>query len=256
MRMKLHKFNTLHQQNTPLIICNVWDVASAQTGEKLGFNALGTSSAAIASMLGYEDGEKITFDEQLFIIKRIVACSNLPLTVDIEAGYSQDPLKTAQYIKALADIGVVGINIEDSKVNETRTLLNENSFAGYLSAIKGQLVKNKVEIFINVRTDTFLLGVENALAETKKRASLYEVAGADGLFVPCITQNDDIKAIVNSTKLPVNVMCMPNLPDFESLKSLGVKRISMGNFLFENLQADFEKKLIEIQQANSFAPIF
>jgi 2-methylisocitrate lyase-like PEP mutase family enzyme len=254
--MKSHKFNTLHQQSTPLIICNVWDVASAKTGEKLGFNAIGTSSAAIASMLGYEDGEQMRFDELLYIVKRIVACSNLPLTVDIEAGYSQDPLITAHYIKTLADIGVVGINIEDSKVNETRTLLDENSFAGYLSAIKGQLVKDQVEIFINVRTDTFLLGAEDAVAETQKRASLYEVAGADGLFVPCITQNDDIQAIVNSTKLPVNVMCMPNLPDFESLKALGAKRISMGNFLFDTLQTDFEERLTEIQQANSFQSIF
>lgn len=254
--MKSHKFNALHQQSSPLIICNVWDVTSAKTGEKLGFNAIGTSSAAIASMLGYEDGEQMTFEELLYMVKRIVACSNLPLTVDIESGYSSDPLKTAYNIKTLADIGVVGINIEDSKVNGTRTLVDANSFAGYLSAIKGQLVKDQVDIFINVRTDTFLLGEEDALAETQKRASLYEVAGADGLFVPCITQNDDIQAIVSSTKLPINVMCMPNLPDFESLKALGAKRISMGNFLFDKLQADFEERLTQIQQANSFQSIF
>lgn len=254
--MKSHKFNALHQQSSPLIICNVWDVASAKAGEKLGFNAIGTSSAAIASMLGYEDGEKMTFDELLYIVKRIVACSNLPLTVDIEAGYSRDPLKTAKNIKILAEIGVVGINIEDSIVNEERTLVDANSFAEYLSAIKGQLVKDQVEIFINVRTDTFLLGEKGALDETQKRASLYEVAGADGLFVPCITQNYDIQAVVSSTKLPINVMCMPNLPDFESLKALGAKRISMGNFLFDKLEADFKEKLTQIQQANSFQPIF
>jgi 2-methylisocitrate lyase-like PEP mutase family enzyme len=254
--MKAHTFNALHQKTTPLIICNVWDVASAKTGEKLGFNAIGTSSAAIASMLGYEDGEQMAFEELLYIVKRIVACSNLPLTVDIEAGYSQDPLKTAHYIKTLADIGVIGINIEDSIVNETRTLQDANSFAGYLSAIKGELVKEQVEIFINVRTDTFLLGEEGPVAETQKRASLYEVAGADGLFVPCITENNDIQAIVNSTKLPVNVMCMPNLPDFESIRALGVKRISMGNFLFDKLQADFEERLTQIQQANSCQSIF
>ena len=173
----------------------------------------------------------MTFDELLYIVKRIVACSNLPLTVDIEAGYSRDPLKTAKNIKILAEIGVVGINIEDSIVNEERTLVDANSFAEYLSAIKRQLVKDQVEIFINVRTDTFLLGEKAALDETQKRASLYEFAGADGLFVPCITQSDDIQAVVSSTKLPINVMCMPNLPDFESLKALGAKRISMGNFL-------------------------
>ncbi|MCJ8299839.1 MAG: isocitrate lyase/phosphoenolpyruvate mutase family protein, partial [Pseudomonadales bacterium] len=186
--MKTQQFNVLHQQATPLMICNVWDVASSLTAEKLGFIAIGTSSAAIASMLGYEDGEEIAFEELLFIVKRILSCSKLPLTVDIEAGYSQDPLLTAAYIKTLAEVGVVGINIEDSRVTDTRKLIDANSFAGYLSAIKGQLVKDKIDIFMNVRTDTFLLGKENALAETQKRARLYEMAGADGLFVPCITQ--------------------------------------------------------------------
>ena len=254
--MKSHEFKALHHKTSPLIICNVWDVASAKTAEKLGFSAIGTSSAAIASMLGYPDGEQMAFDELLFVVKRIAACSNLPLSVDIEAGFSQDPIQTAQYIKALADVGVVGINIEDSKVNETRTLIDANSFAGFLSAIKGQLAKYKLDIFINVRTDTFLLGVENMEAETKKRAHLYEVAGADGLFVPCISQKDDIQAITNSTKLPVNVMCMPILPDFSSLESLGVKRISMGNFVFDKLQSDLEARLSQIQQSNSFQAIF
>ncbi len=256
--MKSNEFKALHHKTSPLIICNVWDVASAKTAEKLGFSAIGTSSAAIASMLGYPDGEQMAFDELLFVVKRIAACSNLPLSVDIEAGFSQDPIQTAQYIKALADVGVgvVGINIEDSKVNAARTLIDANSFAGFLSAIKGQLSKDKLDVFINVRTDTFLLGVENMEAETKMRAHLYEVAGADGLFVPCISQKDDIQAITNSTKLPVNVMCMPNLPDFSFLESLGVKRISMGNFVFDKLQSDLEVRLSQIQQSNSFQAIF
>jgi len=254
--MKTVKFNALHQQATPLLICNVWDVASAKTAEQLNFQAIGTSSAAIATMLGYEDGEEMAFDELLFIVKRIVACSKLPLTVDIEAGYSEDPLTTSTYIKALAEVGVVGINIEDSKVSGTRALTSATSFAKYLSAITEQLVKDKISIFINVRTDTFLLGKEDALAETKKRAELYEIAGADGLFVPCITKEEDIQTLVCATKLPVNVMCMPDLPDFKSLSTLGVKRISMGNFLFDTLQSDLEQRLSHIQQANSFKPVF
>ena len=252
----MNKFNTLHQQTTPLILCNVWDVASAKTAEKVGFNAVGTSSAAIASMLGYEDGEEMQFDELLFMVKRIASCSTLPLTVDIEAGYSDDPIITAGYIKALADVGIVGINLEDSKVADVRTLLSANTFADYLSKIRQQLTQEKTDIFINVRTDTFLLAQENALVETQKRASLYQSAGADGLFVPCITSADDIQAVVSATKLPVNVMCMPDLPDFNTLSTLGVKRISMGNFLFDKLQSDFEAILKNIVDKNCFSPVF
>jgi 2-methylisocitrate lyase-like PEP mutase family enzyme len=254
--MKSEQFNALHHQDTPVIICNVWDVASAKVAEKLNFKAIGTSSAAIASMLGYEDGEEISFDELLFIVKRIVTSCSLPLTVDIEAGYSQDPLTTTAYIKALVDVGVVGINIEDSTVNETRSLIDADIFSGYLSAIKAKLTKEHVDIYINVRTDTFLLGVEDALAETQKRAKLYETAGADGLFMPGITSTTDIEAIVKTATIPVNVMCMPDLPDFKSLTTLGVKRISMGNFLFEQIQSSLEEKLNNIRKANSFQVIF
>mgnify|MGYP003871498709 FL=1 len=238
------------------MICNVWDVASAKAAEKQNFKAIGTSSAAIASMLGYEDGEQITFEELLFIVKRIVACSKLPLTVDIEAGYSEDPLVTANYIKMLAEVGVVGVNVEDSQVNETRQLKNANTFAGYLLAIKGQLVKDQIDIFINVRTDVFLLGEGDAVAETQRRAKLYEAAGADGLFVPCITQTEDILSVINATELPVNVMCMPELPDFKTLAGLGVKRISMGNFLFDKLQGSFGVILNDIQRDKSFKSVF
>lgn len=257
--MKHAAFTLLHQQSTPLLLCNVWDVASAKTAEQLGFSAIGTSSAAIARMLGYADGEHMPFEELLFIVKRITACSDLPLTVDIEAGFSDDAQITAVYIKALAQVGVVGINIEDSKVNKTseeRVLMNENSFAGYLSALTTQLVKDNIIVFINVRTDTFLLGVEEALQETQKRAKLYQAAGADGLFVPCIVETEAIEKVVSSTTLPVNVMCMPVLPDFDTLKLLGVKRISMGNFLFDALQDDLSARLSKIQQTDSFQPVF
>ena len=111
-------FQELHEQDKPLIIGNVWDAASAKAAEKLNFNAIGTSSAAIASMLGYDDGEQMSFSELLYIVKRILASTTLPLTVDIEAGYSRDPVEIANYIKTLADLGVVGINIEDSIVAE------------------------------------------------------------------------------------------------------------------------------------------
>ena len=254
--MKTQQFNALHQQSRPLMICNVWDVASSLTAQKLGFKAIGTSSAAIASMLGYEDGEQMAFEELLFIVKRILSCSKVPLTVDIEAGYSQDPLITAGYIKTLAQAGVVGINIEDSRVNGTRKLIDANSFAGYLSAIKGQLVKDRVDMFLNVRTDTFIMGREDALAETKKRAVLYTAAGADGLFVPCITKTQDIQCLVSDITVPLNVMCMPDLPDFDVLAALGVKRISMGSFLFDKLKAEFAARLKQIDKANSFAPLF
>lgn len=250
------KFKNLHKQDSPLLICNVWDVASTKTAEKLNFQAIGTSSSAIASMLGYNDGEEMSFNELEYIVKRIATNTKLPLSVDLEAGYSRNPSEIANHIKRLSDLGVVGINIEDSVVDKKRKLLNAEQFAKTLSNVKNGLEKDNIDIFINVRTDTFILGHPNLIEETKKRIELYENAGANGIFTPCIEKENDIESIVNSTDLPINVMCMPNLPDFDKLNELGVKRISMGNFLFDEIHKSFEKMTEIVLTQKSFKSIF
>ena len=253
------KFKDAHYQDAPLLICNVWDVASTKVAEDQHFQAIGTSSAAIAAMLGYNDGEEISFAELEYIVKRIAANTTLPLSVDIEAGYSRNPREIAEHIRRLADLGVAGINIEDSRVekDKVRRLLDAELFAQTIATVKNQLAKDNAGIFLNARTDTFLLpGVANPLEETKKRIRLYENAGADGVFIPGIIQESAIKTAVESTSLPVNVMCMPNLPDFDRLKALGVKRISMGNFLFNNIVSNFAHRLSQISDAQSFKSFF
>jgi len=97
------------------------------------------------------------------------------------------------------------------------------------------LEREGIDVFLNIRTDVYLLGHPDATKETKKRIKLYSKAGADGLFTPCIEKKSDFAEIVNCTKLPINVMSMPGLPDFDELAKLGVKRISMGNFVFEDM---------------------
>lgn len=250
------EFKNLHSQDTPLLISNVWDAMSTQIVEKFGFQAIGTSSAAIANMLGYEDGEKMKFTELCYVVERIIANTYLPLTVDIESGYSREPYEIADNIKTLANLGVVGINIEDSVVTQKRTLLDVAAFSETLSTIKQQLKNDEVNIFVNVRTDVFLLGCCNPVDETKKRIQQFEQAGADGVFVPYIENEDDIQAITESTCLPINVMCMPNLPGFKKLKDLGVKRISMGNFLFDNMYRHFENTLSSVVKLQSFKSVF
>lgn len=249
-------FKELHQQSIPLLIGNVWDVKSAQIAEKLNFQAIGTSSAAMAHLLGYEDGEKMSFEELAYLVKRIAVSTNLPLSVDLEGGYSRSPSIIVNHLKQLVDLGVVGVNIEDSIVKTKRTFLPAEEFAQTLSEVVNQLRKEKVEIFLNIRTDAFLLGHSNRLEETKKRIQLYENAGADGIFIPGITQDTDIKQMVKNTSLPINVMCMRDLSDFEKLRELGIKRISMGNFLFANMYQNLEISLTSITQQNSFKSIF
>lgn len=123
-------FTELHHQSTPLLIANVWDASSAIAAQHAGYQATGTSSAAIAAMLGYEDGEAMSFDELLYIVTRIKSVSHLPLSVDVEAGFGRTASEITVNLKRLASLGVVGVNLEDSRVvNGVRQLDDAVAFS-------------------------------------------------------------------------------------------------------------------------------
>jgi 2-methylisocitrate lyase-like PEP mutase family enzyme len=245
---KYEIFHQLHHQEKPLILANAWNVKSAQLFELNGFKAIATSSAAIANSLGYDDGEKISFDEMFFVVRRIMACINIPLSVDMETGYSTNISEVISNIGKLHDIGVAGINIEDSQ--------GKDLFIKKLSNIKNHLAKNNMQLFVNARTDSFLLNLPSALDLTLERIKPYEDAGADGLFVPLVAEKEEIKKITSATALPVNVLCMPGLSSFGELTECGVKRISMGNFLFKAHYNHLETLIKNINTRQSFSPLF
>lgn len=250
-------FALLHQQEEPLLIANVWDVSSARAAQAAGYKAIGTSSAAIAAMYGYDDGDGITFAELRHLVDRLRACCTLPLSVDVEYGYGESQEQIIENLLTLAELGVAGVNLEDSRVQQGKRVLQDGAeFASLLNAIRQRFADEKHSLFINARTDTFLLGVDNALAETLSRCQRYAQSGADGLFVPCVTQQSDISAITAAIPVPLNVMCMPTLPGFAELKALGVKRISMGDFPHQAVQSGIHTLFADIVEAHSFDAVF
>jgi 2-methylisocitrate lyase-like PEP mutase family enzyme len=249
------RFKQLHQSF--FILPNAWNPKSALRFQQEHFPAVATSSAAVANSLGYEDGEAMPFDDYLFIIRRILATVQIPVTVDIEMGYGNTNEAIYANIRQLAELGVAGINIEDSTIQSNeRTLKNAAPFAETIAFIKNKLATDHLELFINVRCDTYLLNVANKQAETLARIPLYEAAGANGIFLPCISAEADITEAINSTTLPINVMCIPGLPDFETLQTLGVKRVSMGPFLFNRLYDGITVLTQSITATNNFSPLF
>lgn len=249
-------FKQLHQNAAPLLLGNIWDVNSAKIFEANGYKATGTSSKALAKSLGYEDGENVPFETLLRLAKRVVEVINIPLSVDLEGGYSRTIEGIIKNINELHNVGVVGINMEDTIPGATPQLQPASEFQKILSAVAEHISRNNLQMFLNIRTDGFLLGLPAALSETLARIEAYTNAGADGIFVPCITKPGDIKEVVNATKLPINVMCMPELPDFEELQLLGVKRISMGPFFFNKAHDHIGHLSKTIINDNSFSSIF
>jgi 2-methylisocitrate lyase-like PEP mutase family enzyme len=241
------KFLGLHHQEQPLLIANAWNVKSAKLIEANGFAAIATSSGAIADSLGYPDGEKIPFSELLYVIGRIAACTTLPLSVDLERGYTDDLDELNSHIQRLIDLGVVGINLEDAQ--------GEDIYLKKLTSIKNYLTKNNQQLFINARTDVFLQKLESPLETTLKRAKLYADAGANGLFVTAVPDLSMVQEITSSVTLPVNVVGVPKLGSIAELAASGVKRISMAVLLYRATYGHLEKVLQAIQTEGSFTAL-
>jgi 2-methylisocitrate lyase-like PEP mutase family enzyme len=218
------KFISLHKQAKPLILPNAWDAASARIIEDLGAPAIATTSAGVAWALGYPDGYKMNAKLNAQVAQHITRIVKVPLSVDFENGYSDDPAVVAENIKLLLDAGVAGINIEDG--HDSPELL-----AAKIEAIRRVATKYGSKLYINARTDVYLASLvpdAQRATETIKREKLYAAAGASGLFVPVITNGEEISQIADNTSLPLNVMAMPGLPKADRLADLGVKRLSAG----------------------------
>ena len=253
---KFEQFRTLHRAKELFILPNAWDAKSAILLEEAGFSAVGTSSSAVANALGYTDGENMSFNEYLFVIKRILASVKIPVTVDMEMGYGKTNEDILKNLLALTGPGIAGVNIEDSFIEGSkRSLKNAEQFAKTIGYLKEGLASHNAALFINIRCDTYILDVNNKQEETAKRLHLYETTGADGIFLPCISNENDIAEAVNNTRLPVSVMCIPGLPDFDSLNKLGVKRASMGPFLFNKIYNNISTISQTIIQNKSFQSI-
>lgn len=250
------KFFQLHHQEQPLLIGNVWDVMSAKIFEQKGFKAVATSSAALARTMGYEDGEQIPFELMLKMVERIINNITIPLSVDIEAGFSRSIEGIIENLEKLYELGVVGFNLEDSHRNETRYLQCEDDFARIISSIKEYFENKNMNMFVNARTDAYVLKLSNAFDETIKRIRVYEKAGASGIFVPYLTDKSEIEKVVQSTKLPVNVFATPGLPSFDELAQLGIKRISMATWPHRAMLRSLESIIEKISEERSFKSLY
>lgn len=237
-------FHQLHQQTTPLLLINIWDAASAVLAQQQGAKALGTSSAALAWSLGYADGQQLPVAELLAAIQRILRVIQLPLTVDIEQGYSDDPLQVAELACQLTELGVAGINIEDGTAEPE---LLSAKIRACRSLLAGRA------LFINARTDVYLTQLatgQEAVTECRRRLTLYQEVGADGVFVPGLTDLAVAKQLSQHSSLPLNLMGWPEAATVENLTQAGVKRVSAGPALFvQSYQAYQQAVLSFLQQS-------
>lgn len=256
-------FHDLHQSGL-LILPNAWDAGSAAVMRSLGARAIATTSAGVAWALGWPDGDALPPERAVQATRDIVrAAGGVPVSVDFEGGYADDPAAVAATAKQLVEAGAQGINIEDG--GAAPELL-----AAKIAAIRAAVGD---ALFINARCDVWLAGVgapEGRVAEALRRGELYRAAGADGLFAPGLADREGIAELVTGTPLPVNLLAWPDLPGAAELERLGVRRLSAGSgiasavygraaalasgFLADGLQGPMQADALNWGEMNALMP--
>jgi 2-methylisocitrate lyase-like PEP mutase family enzyme len=219
---KARMFSALHV-NT-FVLPNAWDVASARIFEEEKFQAVGTTSAGIAFSMGYRDGQRISADEMLSVVRRIANALELPVSADVEAGYG-DPLATAQRVW---DAGAVGINLEDVTGDDASTQVPIDKQVDWIRRIREAVP----DLVVNARTDIFLMSIgeeESRLSAALERLRAYSQAGAQCVFAPGLKDPKLIRQLASAVKTPLNILAGPGFPIVKEMKELGVKRISLGS---------------------------
>ena len=216
-----------------LVLPNAWDAGSARLIESCGAAAIATTSSGVAWAHGYPDGDKLPPRILAAAVAEITRVLSVPLTVDVEGGYSTDPQSVGEMVAAVIDAGAAGINLEDGTGSA-------DLLCAKIGAARTAAAKRSVDLFINARTDVYLKGLvtpERAVAETLARAQRYQAAGCDGLFVPGLTDPAAIRSIATAIALPLNVMVRPTLPPVAELRQLGVRRVSAGSAIAQAAHA-------------------
>lgn len=227
-----NQFLKLHDRTRILVLPNAWDAASARIFEETGFAAIGTSSAGVAFSLGYPDGQKISRQEVLEVVRRISRVVNVPVTADVEAGFGSTPEQVAETARAVIDAGAVGMNLEDGAADKPDFLEDLNKQKEIIGAVLEAAESAGVPFVLNARTDIYLYGMgptETRLSRTIDRLNAYHAAGAQSLFAPGVKDKEAIAQLARGIDAPLNILATAGTPPVAELQDLGVARVSIGS---------------------------
>ena len=240
MGSKFETFAALHVPGDPVILYNIWDVGSAQAVVKAGAKALATGSHPVGDASGFGDAQQVPLDFVFDNARRIADSVDLPLTVDFEGAYSDDPEQGAANVARLAATGAVGCNFEDQVIG------GEGLHPLDLQVRRIEAIRRAVgdAFFINARTDAFLKTqtYDDALVDkVVERGKAFADAGASGFFVPRLSDPKQIERVVREVPLPLNVIAFTGAPPKQDWAAAGVARISHGPFPHRALMAKLEE---------------
>ena len=246
---KRRVFRKLHESGC-WVIPNPWDVGSARYLQGLGFKALATTSAGFAFSKGFPDGQ-FSRDLALAHCRELAEATDVPLNVDYEGGYADDPDGVAESVRLCVETGIAGLSIEDSTGDPNKPLYDFDLALARVKAARGAIDKAGGDVVFTARTEGFIRGRPD-LDETLRRLKAFAAAGADCLYAPGIKTREEIAAVVAIGK-PVNFL-MVNATNFsvDDLAAMGVRRISTGGSLARTAWTGFVRTAREIAEQGTF----
>jgi 2-methylisocitrate lyase-like PEP mutase family enzyme len=222
------RFRELHARDELFVMPNPWDVGSARLLAAEGFEALATTSQGFAWALGKQD-QTVTRDELVAHVAELAAATPLPLNVDSERCYPDDPGGIAETVALLAAAGASGFSIED--YDPVAGGMDPVDVAAGRVAEAVRAARAEAEpLVVTARAENHIRGVDE-LDDTVARLIAYRDAGADVVYAPGLVDLDRIATVVNAVGIPVNVLALPSGPSIGELQRVGVRRVSTGSLL-------------------------
>ena len=223
---KAAAFKALHERKKLFVIPNPWDGGSAKLLASMGFEALTTTSAGLAFVLGKPDGG-VTREQSLWNAKLIIDSVDLPVAADLEDGFGPRPEDAAETIRQAAAIGLVGGSIEDFTRDKAAPIYDFGRAVERVAAAAEAAHALPFPFVFVARAENFLHGVSD-LDDTIRRLQAYEKAGADALFAPFLPNIEAIRLVCASVSKPVNVVIGAPGYTLAQLEEAGVRRVSVG----------------------------
>ena len=249
---KAQAFKALHEGPGTFVIPNPWDAGSARMLASLGYQALATTSAGYAFSMARPDGA-LKLEDTLANVRAIVAASDLPVAVDLENGFADDPTQCAESLLLAASAGAVGGSIEDATGREDAPIYCFEHAVARIEAAVAAARSLPFPFTLTARAENYLHGNPD-LADTIRRLQAFAEAGADVLYAPGLRTAEEVLAVVRAgAPKPVNVLMSGGLKlNVAQLNEMGVKRISVGSAMALAAYGEFFRAAREIQEHGTF----
>lgn len=247
-------FRRLHAAGC-FVLPNPWDPGSACYLQKLGFQALATTSSGAAWRHAKADGQ-MALPEVLVHLREMVAATELPVNADFEGGFADDAAGVARNVRLAVETGVAGVSIEDSTGDATEPLRDLAVAVERMRAARAAIDEAGGDTLLVGRAENFIVGRPD-LADAIRRLQAYAEAGADCLYAPGIRTREQIAAVVAAVApKPVNLLVGATTElTMRDIEALGVRRVSVGGALARTAWGGFMRASKEILEKGTFTEL-